>query len=441
MPGLRLSPGRAIRAGALPVAAAILAAWTLLVVRPVHALDIDIFTAGQVKPNVLIVFDNSGSMSSQAYNTYPNTLYTGNYAAGTIYTRCKTVTTSCTCGTTTTAWNVDNSTCATSFTDLQPPPSGDDTDDRESRRKRGNRLNFETSPPKNCTLSPFQPCTTATQCTGTGNTCAAQSKMAVAKAVMSAVVNDPANDVRFGLEIFNPPGIDYALANYASSSWVTAWQVNSGVYQSPVQDMTTASRSSLSSVINGLSAGGATPTAHRLVDAWKYFNGQATAAGFSTSPVQQTCQRNYMLMVTDGIPEVEADYNASPQSACRFTRLQSFVGNPGDLNGDGKENPASPNWIATTGEAFNCGSDYLDDAMVKVRGLQPLSNARNQSLALYAVSFGFDYCQAAPAGSTDPGAGSLLWRASERYGAGRCLSASKPDELYEALRETLDVIR
>ncbi|MFM8412694.1 MAG: pilus assembly protein, partial [Alphaproteobacteria bacterium] len=441
MPGLRLSPGRAIRAGALPVAAAILAAWTLLVVRPVHALDIDIFTAGQVKPNVLIVFDNSGSMSSQAYNTYPNTLYTGNYAAGTIYTRCKTVTTSCTCGTTTTAWNVDNSTCATSFTDLQPPPSGDDTDDRESRRKRGNRLNFETSPPKNCTLSPFQPCTTATQCTGTGNTCAAQSKMAVAKAVMSAVVNDPANDVRFGLEIFNPPGIDYALANYASSSWVTAWQVNSGVYQFAVQDMTTASRSSLSSVINGLSAGGATPTAHRLVDAWKYFNGQATAAGFSTSPVQQTCQRNYMLMVTDGIPEVEADYNASPQSACRFTRLQSFVGNPGDLNGDGKENPASPNWIATTGEAFNCGSDYLDDAMVKVRGLQPLSNALNQPLALYAVSFGFDYCQAPASGDTSPGSGSLLWRAAERYGGGKCLSATQPEELDAALRAAINMIK
>ena len=53
------------------------------------ALDIDIFTGNQVKPNVLIVFDNSGSMGVQAYNTYPNTVYTGSYTPGTIYTRCK----------------------------------------------------------------------------------------------------------------------------------------------------------------------------------------------------------------------------------------------------------------------------------------------------------------------------------------------------------------
>lgn len=441
MPRLRLSPRRAFRAGFAPAAAVIVAAWLLCAAHPADALDIDIFTAGQVKPNVLIVFDNSGSMTSQAYNTYPNTLYAGTYAQGTIYTRCKTVTTSCTCGTTTTTWAVDTSACASSFTDIQPPPAGDDTDDRESRRKRGNRLNFETNPPKNCTLPPFQACTTATQCTGTGNACSAQNKLAVAKAVMSSVVNDPANDVRFGLEIFNPSGIDYALANYASASWVTAWQVNNGVYRFPVQDMTTASRSSLASVINGLAAGGATPTAHRLVDAWKYFNGQATAAGYTASPVQQTCQRNYVLMVTDGIPEVEADYNSSPQSTCRFTRLQSFVGNPGDLNGDGKENPSSPNWIASTGEAFNCGSDYLDDAMLKIRGLQPLGNAQNQSLALYAVSFGFDYCQAPTAGNTSPGAGSLLWRAAERYGGGKCLSATEPDELDAALRAAINMIK
>ncbi|MBU6282402.1 hypothetical protein KGQ64_09195 [bacterium] len=441
MPGLRLRPPGAARPVGVRLAAMLVAACVAFAAPPVRALDIDIFTAGQVKPNVLIVFDNSGSMTSQAYNTYPNTVYAGTYAPGSIYTRCKTVTASCTCGTTTTGWNLDTSACASGFVDVSPPPSGDDTDDRESRRKRGSRLNFEANPPKNCTLPPFQPCTTATQCTGTGNACSAQSKLAVAKSVMSSVVNDPANDVRFGLEIFNPPGIDYALANYASSTWVTGWQVNSGVYQFPVQDMTTATRTSLASVINGLSAGGATPTAHRLVDAWKYFNGQATAAGFTASPVQQTCQRNYVLMVTDGIPEVEADYNTSPQSACRFTRLQSFVGNPGDLNADGKENPSSPNWIAATGQAFNCGSDYLDDAMVKIRGLQPLGNPSNQQLALYAVSFGFDYCQAPAAGDTSPGAGSLLWRTAERYGGGKCLSATDPDELDVALRAAINMIK
>ena len=127
---------------------------------------------------------------------------------------------------------------------------------------------------------------------------------------------------------------------------------------------------------------------HRLIDAWKYFNGQATKAGWTTSPVQYTCQRNYVLMVTDGVPEIESDRQVTTQSQCAFTRVQSFVGNPGDMNGDGKENPASPNYLATTGEMYDCGSDYLDDAMIKIRGMFPLNNPLNQPLSLYAVSFG-----------------------------------------------------
>jgi hypothetical protein len=47
-----------------------------------HALDTDVFAGTTVKPNVLIIFDNSGSMGSQAYNTYPNTIYSGRRTPG-----------------------------------------------------------------------------------------------------------------------------------------------------------------------------------------------------------------------------------------------------------------------------------------------------------------------------------------------------------------------
>jgi type IV pilus assembly protein PilY1 len=146
-------------------------------------------------------------------------------------------------------------------------------------------------------------------------------------------------------------------------------------------------------------------------------------------------------MVTDGIPEVEADVNTTPQSACTFNRVKNFVGNPGDLNSDGKENPASPNYLATTGDMYNCGSDYLDDAMIKIRGMFPLGNSTNQPLSLYAISFGFDYCQPPAAGDLSPGGGSLLYRASKKYGGGDCLSAADPDQLDDALREALNLIK
>lgn len=441
---------RAMRSARHGAPAAVVATAFFLLSIPAAALDTDIFTGTQVDPNVLIVFDNSGSMGLQAYNTYPNTVYTGSYTAGTIYTRCSNksgvsggdVNSNCTCKNVQTNWVVDNSACKNSFTDLVPPPSGDDTDDRESRRKRGNRLNFETNPPKNCELEPFDSCTTNSQCPGSGNSCAVQNKMAVAQGVVTSLINDPANHkVRFGMTIFNPTGINYGSMNYGSTSAVTNWHVNNNAFVFPVQNSTPSSRASLTTQIGNLVANGGTPTVHRLIDAWKYFNGQGTKSGWTTSPVQYTCQRNYVLMVTDGIPEVEADFNTTDQDDCTFNRVKSFVGNPGDLNSDGKENPASSNYLARTGEMFNCGSDYLDDAMIKIRGMFPLNNSQNQPLSLYAVSFGFDYCQPPAPGDTSAGGGSLLYRAAKKYGGGECLAATNPDELDDALREALNLIK
>ena len=438
--------------GARRIAAACVVGVLCMVGAPARALDTDIFTGTQVDPNVLIVFDNSGSMGLQAYNTYPNTIYAGSRVPGTIYSRCSNkngvsggdVNSNCTCRNVQSNWVVDNSGCKNTFVDLVPPPSGDDTDDRESRRKRGNRLNFETNPPKNCELEPFDSCTSSADCPGFGNSCAVQNKMAVAQGVVTSLINDPANDnVRFGLMNFNPSGISYGSMNYGSYSAVQTWhETNQNKFLFPVQDNTASARSTLTSLIGSMTANGGTPTVHRLIDSWKYFNGQVTKSGWTTSPVQYTCQRNYVLMVTDGIPEVEADYNTSNQHSCVFNRVKSFVGDPGDLNFDGKENPAdTENYLADTGQMFNCGSDYLDDAMIKIRGMFPLGNSENQPLVLYAVSFGFDFCQPPATGDLSPGGGSLLYRASKKYGGGECLSATDPDQLDDALREALNLIK
>lgn len=415
-----------------------------------RALDTDIFTGPQVDPNVLIIFDNSGSMGSVAYNVYPTTAYAGSYDPGTVYTRCRdkngvsggSVRSDCSCRRTQSDYVLDESSCAASFVDLVPGPAGDDIDDRESRRRRGNRRNFETNTPKSCVLPPIDACTSDADCPGVGNSCAVQNKMSIAKGVMTAVVNDPNNAaVRFGMTIFNPANINYSTLDYFSSSEVGEWHVNDQAYAFPVQDMDDAARGTLTSVIQGLNSAGGTPTTHRLIDAWKYFNGEASAPGFGTSPVEATCQRNYLLMITDGIPEVEADRYQSTQTNCEFTRLQTFMGVPGDINGDGKEDPASPDYLATTGGMFNCGSDYLDDAMLKIRGEYPLGNAENQPLALFAISFGFDYCEEPEELETGPGAGSLLWRAADKYGGGECLSASDPEDLDDALREAINLIK
>ena len=414
------------------------------------ALDTDIFTSAKVDPNVLIVFDNSGSMGTIAYNVYPGEEYAGGYLPGVVYSRCRSkngvaggsVRSDCSCRKTQSTYEVDESSCAGSFVDLIPGPGGDDIDDRESRRRRGNRLNFESNPPMSCSLDPSTSCSSDSDCPGVGDSCAEQNKMAIAKSVMIAALNNPAHeDVRFGMTVFNPASIDYNTFDYFNKSAVASWHNSNGAFLFPIQDMDSSSRAELTSAIQGLSAEGGTPTTHRLIDAWEYFNGQVSASGFSTSPVEETCQRNYVLMVTDGVPEVEADELEWTQSDCTFESLQSFVGTPGDLNGDGKENPASPAYLANTGEMFNCGSDYLDDAVIKIREQFPLGNSENQPLSLYAISFGFDYCQEPDEGDLSPGAGSLLWRASEKYGGGECLSAADPQDLDDALREAINLIK
>lgn len=417
----------------------------------VRALDTDIFTGTQVAPNVLVIMDNSGSMGLQAYNTYPNTIYTGSYDPGTVYTRCRNRNgvsggyvwnSSCRCRRTQSNWVVDESHCAGSFVDLIPGPNGDDIDDRESRRRMGNRRNFETNPPMNCVIS-LAPCTSDADCsTAPGDGCAVQNKMAIAKGVMTSTINDPENsNVRFGMTVFDPAGINYSTLDYSNPVEITNWHVNNNAFVFPVQDMDATARANLTTAIQAMNANGGTPTAHRLIDAWNYFDGTATAPGFATSPVEYVCQRNYVLMVTDGIPEGEGDFLTSNQQNCTFNRIQSFTGYTGDLNGDGKEDPASPNYLATTGEMFNCGSDYLDDVMLKVRGEFPLGNSENQPLSFYAISFGFDFCQEPAAGDTSPGAGSMLWRASKKYGGGDCLSAANPDDLDDRLREAINLIK
>ena len=442
-----LRTSRWFRCGQILFGALLLPLW---LAGSARALDTDIFTGAQVDPNVLIIFDNSGSMGSVAYNVYPGIEYTGAYLPGTVYSRCRSnngvaggsVRSDCSCRRTQSNYEIDQSSCAGSFVDLIPGPAGDDIDDRESRRRRGNRLNFESNPPRSCSLPPSEACSSDTDCEGSGNSCVEQNKMAIAKSVMIAALNNVAHDdVRFGMTVFNPSTINYDTMDYFSEGAVASWHDNDNAFLFPVQDMDAAARSELTTAIQGLSAGGGTPTTHRLIDAWEYFNGQSSASGFSTSPVEETCQRNYLLMVTDGVPEVEADKLAWTQSDCAFSRLQGFVGTPGDLNADGKEDPSSSAYLANTGEMFNCGSDYLDDAMVRVREQFPLGNTENQPLSLYAISFGFDYCEEPAEGDLSPGAGSLLWRASEKYGGGECLSAADPQDLDDALREAINLIK
>jgi type IV pilus assembly protein PilY1 len=385
-----------------------------LVARPALAgTDLDVFISGlAVQPNVMIEFDNSGSMNS-APPYDPETTYTGTYNPSTIYDRCTTFSSSCSCSRTQTTWKVHTSSCG--FVDNDE----DGQDDRApSYVKNGNRRNWEVDPAN------------------------AIPKLSVAKSTIDGILVDPANDnVRFGLMVLNG---NYLPSDYTSSSQVT------GSYHNDKTILKAAigtSHSSLKTIVDGLTANGGTPLANRTIAAAHYYkhDGYFSAA----DPIQYVCQRNFLVIMTDGRPQAEGDTALGGCGAgfsnplCganadgQFSYIESWLGTPHDKVGDGKD-PDYYHFHVPAGctassadeepcEYQNGGSDYLDDVckVLAENDLRPDLDGQ-QALVTYTIGFGV--------------ANSLLQRAAAQ-GGGKYFTASTADELADAFAQTLNSIQ
>ena len=238
-----------------------------------------------VSPNVLIIFDTSGSMGitdvpGDYYN--PSTTYSGSYTKNAVYQKV--------CG-----WgcsynpdepfadDVGDLNCAAVKTALETTgyvtgavmDSGGGYACGGSQKDLylGNWINYDAS--------------------GTGTM---RSRISVAKEVIANVINDTAN-VRFGLMRFN----SNAQGGYIVAECGT-------------------SKTTLINALNALPASGNTPLAETLAEAGLYFAGKqswfnGTGGSYSsncdnygtgcqqyTSPMQYRCQKNYIIVMTDGEP-------------------------------------------------------------------------------------------------------------------------------------------
>ncbi len=275
-----------------------------------------LFISAGVTPNVMLVVDNSGSMDSivwsEAFDSrtnYPDwspridhdcnpgtalreawsaddgsinrsTLVSSNYRG--------------TCGgSTNTA-----PTCAAGLTrgrntggtvtkclKLPNPPAGGST------RFLGNYLNYL-----------FQTYASGTDLTG--GQVPNETRMTVAKDVANDVVNNNSN-LNLGLTRFNSTAGGQVVENCG------------------------ASKTDLNNSINALTASTWTPLAETLYEVTRYFRGLKTQYNGSlvyTSPILYRCQKNFVIMITDGFP----------------TQDESFPNNdPADLADTGR---ALPNW-------------------------------------------------------------------------------------------------
>jgi type IV pilus assembly protein PilY1 len=339
------------------------------------ALDTDLYvvTSAEVEPNILIMFDNSGSMNELIPGvTYdPNVTYTyvvSNYP-NRVYYR-----------TTGGNWNVYRNDVSEIACDSV----------RNTLIAEGffsGRISFTSS---QCGTSRYVNLRTGNyrnymEVTGGP---ADQPKLEVAKRIVKSFINTT-NGVRFGAMIFN--------------------NNEGGRILRQVRDMTDANRTDLTSAIDGLSASTWTPLAETLYEAGLYFKGASSYfnSGTYTSPIQYYCQRNYVILVTDGISTQD-----------RNPILGTAIG---DRDGDGRE----PGGAHEEYYADN-GSDYLDDVAKYLHETDLRSNLqKTQNLTIYTIGFTIS--------------SSLLERAAD-HGGGKYFYSQNAQDFISALQQIIDEI-
>jgi len=161
------------------------------------------------------------------------------------------------------------------------------------------------------------------------------TRILVAKKVVKDLVQDT-EDVRFGLMRFNGENGGTLLAEVSSDI-------------QPVLDG-----------VDGVWASGYTPLAETLEDAWDYFSNR------NRSPIQYWCQKSFVILMTDGYPTRDSD------------DLGTLKGDWDNDRGGGSEDNLYP----------GNGSDYLDDIAYYIHENDcRLDFEEKQNIYTYTIGF------------------------------------------------------
>jgi type IV pilus assembly protein PilY1 len=310
----------------------------LLIASPVWAADTDIYgvTSIGVKPNVLIIFDNSGSMGTEdvpgdIYDPNHDYSYTGGKSRYAVY-RLKS-------GNYNTQFDedvhtvlCDNADPNDAKTDLltkgywigniKTDTSCGGSTSRDLRT--GNFLNFDAQ--------------------GLG---ALRSRVVVAKDVIAQLVYDNYDKVRFGLMKFNAqtPSSYYGTSDdkrhesgYIIAGCGATKEGLIGSFNPATTVFTDSDQSASFGAIGGMFSDTYTPLSETMAEAGRYFagvnswyNGTATGTGYpygkfsstcaasntdcqdysNDTPIQYRCQKNYIIFMTDGEPTRDSNSKVS----------------------------------------------------------------------------------------------------------------------------------
>lgn len=246
-----------------------------------------LFLSTPVQPNVMLLIDDSGSMDNIIWATgYDNaTTYTNwGFSAADGNIRLSTIGEgSCSAG-----WKEGNDGSTTKCLSLPDPVGSGNT------RYTGNYLNYLFS-------------TYATNTDLTTGTIPNDYRMNVARNVATNLVNTTTG-VRFGVSHFYEgctANSDYSGTDCYFGEGAT---IDAGCG---------SSNATVTTAISGYTSSKNTPLAEALYEVTRYFRGLPSnyQAGVTyTSPVQYRCQKNYVIVVTDGLPTRDSTFPTTDPS-------------------------------------------------------------------------------------------------------------------------------
>lgn len=157
----------------------------------------------------------------------------------------------------------------------------------------------------------------------------------VARNVSTALVSSN-RTLRIGLSTFNP-----ATSNNSGNGGFIARAISdlSPVSGSVTQAQADTNYNALISSINGLSAVANTPLAETYYEITRYMRGMApyynSTPSTYTSPIQYRCQKNYGVVITDGLPTFDRTFPTNdPLGGSRLPNWDGVNNDGNNLNGD-----------------------------------------------------------------------------------------------------------
>jgi len=193
-----------------------------------------------------------------------------------------------------------------------------------------------------------------------------------------------------------------------------------------ITELTDSTRSDIIAAIDALTAGGYTPLAEVLYEAGLYFKGAKSNFNWATStqkvqytsPIEYYCQKNYVILMTDGMSTMDRD------------PVLKTIGNKGDVDGDKKE-PG----MANDPDYGLDGSDYLDDVVKYYYDGDLRSDLQaQQNMVVYTIGFELS--------DTDPDSAKArdLLRRTAQHGHGKFYNANNTAGLSDAFSSILSEI-